>query len=184
MSQNYKSAKNLKGLQIGETVKDFTATNLHDEIFDLSEALKEGPLVVIFYRGQWCPICNKHLKTLEDSLQLIYDKGAKVVAISPEKSEFLKKTAEKTNATFNLLYDEDYIISDIFGVTFRPDSISRLMYNTILGANLKGAHSDDSQQLPIPATFIINQDSKIVWRHFDPDYKKRSKVEDILKNIP
>ncbi|MCA1761082.1 MAG: hypothetical protein LC658_15045, partial [Bacteroidales bacterium] len=53
-------------------------------------------------------------------------------------------------------------------------------YNTMLGANLKEAHSDDSQRLPIPATYVINTDGKIVWRHFDPDYKKRSTVEDIV----
>lgn len=180
----YKSVKEAKGLQVGETVKDFSAVDIHDSIFMLSDALKNGPVVVIFYRGQWCPYCNKHLKNLQDSLQLIYDKGASVVAISPEKSEFLKMTAEKTGAEFSLLYDEGYKISDLFDVTFRPDSMTRGIYNTFLGADLKNAQSDDSQQLPIPATFIIGQDYKIVWRQFDPDYKKRSTVADIVKNIP
>jgi peroxiredoxin len=58
------------------------------------------------------------------------------------------------------------------------------MYNTALGANLKSAHSDDSQQLPIPATYIVNTDRTIVWRHFDPDYKKRASVEDIVAHLP
>jgi len=182
--ETYKSVKEAKGLQIGDLVKDFSAIDLHDNKFLLSEALKNGPVVVIFYRGQWCPICNKHLKNLQDSLNLIYDKGATVVAISPEKSEFLKRTAEKTHASFALLYDDAYRISNQFDVTFRPDSMSRLMYNGMLGANLKEAQTDDSQQLPIPATFIIDKNSKIVWRHFDPDYKKRASVEDIVRNIP
>jgi peroxiredoxin len=124
------------------------------------------------------------LKSLQESLNVIYDKGATVIAVSPEKSEFLKRTAEKTNASFALLYDEAYRISNQFDVTFRPDSMSRIMYNGMLGANLKEAQTDDSEQLPIPATFIIGKDSKIVWRHFDPDYKKRASVEDILRNIP
>jgi peroxiredoxin len=80
--------------------------------------------------------------------------------------------------------DEDYKISDQFGLTFRPDSMTRVIYNTVLGGDLKEAHSDDSQRLPIPATYIIAKDGKIVWRHFDPDYKKRAKVEDIVNNIP
>jgi peroxiredoxin len=58
--------------------------------------------------------------------------------------------------------------------------MQRIMYNTMLGAKLKRAHSDDSQRLPIPATFVISKDGKIVWRQFDPDYKKRSSVEEIL----
>ncbi|NHB70329.1 peroxiredoxin-like family protein [Perlabentimonas gracilis] len=181
---NLKTLKEAKGLQVGDFVKNFTAKDLHNNTFVLSDALKKGPVVVIFYRGQWCPICNKHLSHLQDSLQLIYDKGATVVAISPENSEFLKRTAEKTHASFSLLYDEEYKISDLFDVTFKPDSITVTIYNTMLGANLKNAHSDNSQRLPIPATFIIGQDSKIAWRHFDPNYKKRSTVADIVKNIP
>lgn len=181
---NYKSVKEAKGLQIGDIVKDFSAVDLHDSTFNLFEALKKGPVVVIFYRGQWCPICNKHLSTIQDSLQLIYDKGASVIAISPEKSKFLKRTAEKTHASFSLLYDEGYKIANLFDVTFKPDNLTTVMYNTVLRANLKEANTDDSQRLPIPATFIIGTDSKIVWRHFDPDYKKRSTVKDIVDNLP
>lgn len=185
MAQNeYNSVKDAKGLAVGDQVTDFTALDLHDNTFNLKKALKKGPVVVIFYRGQWCPFCNNHLKNLQDSLQLIYAKGASVVAISPEKSAFLKQTAEKTGAEFSLLYDEGYKISDLFDVTFRPDSMTRIIYNTMLGADLKNAHSDDSEQLPIPATFIIAQDGKIVWRQFDPNYKIRSNVSDIVKNIP
>lgn len=181
---NYKKVGDAKGLQIGESVADFSALDLHDSTFTLSKALKKGPVVIIFYRGQWCPICNKHLSTLQDSLQLIYAKGATVVAISPEKSEFLKRTAEKTHASFSLLYDEGYKIANLFDVTFKPDLLTTVMYNTVLKANLKEANTDDSQRLPIPATFILNTDSKIAWRHFDPDYKKRSTVQDIVDNLP
>jgi peroxiredoxin len=115
---------------------------------------------------------------------MIYDKGASVIAISPEQSEFLKRTAEKTQASFSLLYDEGYKISDMFDVTFKPDSMTTIMYNTMLGANLKKANTDESQRLPIPATYIIGTDGKIVWRHFDPDYKKRASVNEIIINIP
>jgi len=181
---DYKTVKEAKGLQVGETVKDFSAVDLHDSTFTLSEALKKGPVVVIFYRGQWCPVCNKHLSHLQDSLQLIYEKGATVIAVSPEQSEFLKRTAEKTHASFSLLYDEGYKISDLFDVTFKPDTMTTIMYNTLLGANLKKANTDDSQRLPIPATFIIGTDGKIVWRHFDPNYKNRSTTKQIIENIP
>ena len=181
---NYKTVKEAKGLQVGETIKDFSAVDLHDSTFTLSEALKKGPVVVIFYRGQWCPVCNKHLSHLQDSLQMIYEKGATVIAISPEQSEFLKRTAEKTHASFSLLYDEGYKISDLFDVTFKPDTMTTIMYNTLLGANLKKANTDDSQRLPIPATFIIGTDGKIVWRHFDPNYKNRSTTKQIIENIP
>lgn len=184
MSQDtYRKAKEAKGLPVGSVVPDFAAHDMEGNPFVLTEQLKKGPLVLIFYRGHWCPVCNKHLKKLQDSLQLIYDRGATVVAVSPEKTALLRKTAGKTGAEFILLHDQAYAISDAFDVTFRPDSMSRIMYNAVLGANLKNAHDDDSQRLPVPATFIIAQDGKILWRHFDPDYKKRSTVQDIIKHL-
>ncbi|MEX0813590.1 MAG: peroxiredoxin-like family protein [Chitinophagales bacterium] len=182
--QNFKKVKEAKGLKVGEKAPDFSAINQNDSVYQLSKALQKGPVVLIFYRGQWCPICNNHLSKIQKQLPQIYEKGATVVAISPEKSEFLKKTMSKTGAEFTLLYDEGYKISDAFDVTFRPDTISRAIYNTLLRANLKEVHSDDSQRLPIPATYIIGTDGKVVWRHFDPDYKKRAKVKDILNNLP
>lgn len=172
------------GLKVGDEVPNFSAVDLHGETFQLDKALEKGPVVVIFYRGQWCPFCNKHLKKLEQELEGIQKKGAQLVAVSPEKSEFLKRTADKTKANFRLLHDDGYFISDLFDVTIKPGKLERVMVNTMLGAKLKKANTDDTERLPIPATFVIDKAGKIVWRHFDPDYKKRSKPEEIMKNIP
>ena len=183
MAQPYRSASQAQGLSTGVKAPDFQAIDSKGNIFKLEEALKEGPVVIVFYRGHWCPVCNRHLNQLQDSLEVIQQAGARVVAISPEKPYNLEKTAEKTDSRFSLLYDEGYRISDAFDITFRPGSLDRIMYNTFLRANLKNAHSDDSQQLPIPATFVIGQDGKIVWRHFDPDYKKRASVQEIMEAL-
>ncbi len=183
-SQSYKDANEVKGLAVGIKAPLFTAIDAEKSTFVLAEALKKGPVVVIFYRGHWCPVCNKHLGQIQDSLSLITEKGATVVAISPEKPEYLAKMEEKTGAKFSLLYDEDYKISDAYDVTFLPDTKQIVLYNTMLNAKLKKTHSDDSQRLPIPATYIINSEGKIVWRQFDPNYKNRSTVKDILSNLP
>jgi peroxiredoxin len=174
----------VEGRKVGDRIEDFKATDLHDEEFKFYQALKSGPIVLIFYRGQWCPFCNKHLKKLEQELEGIQKKGAQLVAVSPEKSEFLKRTADKTKASFRLLHDDGYFISDLFDVTIKPGKLERVMVNTMLGAKLKKANTDDSERLPIPGTFIIDQNGTIVWRHFNPDYKKRSKPQEIIKNIP
>jgi peroxiredoxin len=180
MAQDSRSAKEAKGLEVGIKAPMFKASDANGKSFSLQDALAQGPVVLIFYRGHWCPVCNKHLGVLQDSLQKIQDKGAQVVAVSPEKTELLAKTTEKTGADFTILYDEGYRISDAFNVTFTPGGMDRTMYNTFLGANLKKAHSDDSQRLPVPATFVIGKDGIIAWRHFDPDYKNRSTVNEIL----
>lgn len=178
-----KKISEVNGLKSGELAPDFTAFNIYDESFSLSNALSDGEVVLIFIRGQWCPFCNKHLKMIQDNLALIYDKGASVVVVSPEKSEFIKKTIEKTGAEFNILYDEGYKIAEAYDVIFKPSAIHRAMYNMVLGAKLKESHSDDSEQLPVPATYIISKEGKIKWRQFNPDYKKRSQIQDIIKNL-
>lgn len=182
--EKFKTVKEAKGLNVGKKLNTFVGEDIFGNKISLSELLKDKPVVVIFIRGQWCPICNKHLKTLQKNLPKIYDKGANVVVVSPEKSEFIKRTIEKTGAEFTIIYDEGYKISNQFDVTFVPDGMSKFMYNTILGAKLKQSHSDDTERLPIPATFIIDKNQVIVWRHFDPDYKKRSTMAEIIANIP
>lgn len=177
---NFKSVDQVKGLQKGQKAPHFSSKDQEDQIFELEKALTKGPVVLIFYRGQWCPICNRHLAAIEEDLDKIYEKGATVVAISPEISEYLKQTMNKTGASFRLLHDEDYRIAEAYDVAFLPSLGSRTTYNTALGANLKEAHSDESERLPIPATYIIDQKGIIQWRHFDPDYKNRATVEDIV----
>ena len=183
-SQTTRSADEAKGLATGQKAPLFSAIDAENELFNLSQALESGPVVLIFYRGHWCPVCNKHLSSIQDSLNQILDKGATVVAVSPEKPEYLEKMSKKTKAEFRLLYDEDYKISDAYDVTFTPDNRQLVLYNTVLNAKLKETHSDDSQRLPIPATYIISREGKIAWRQFDPDYKNRSAVKDILANLP
>lgn len=183
-AQETRSAAAAKGLEVGVMAPDFTAADASGEDFHLAGALKNGPVVLIFYRGHWCPVCNKHLGIIQDSLKMITDKGATVIAVSPQKPEYLDRMAKKTGATFRILYDEGYAIADAYDVTFTPDKKELLIYNTALNAQLKKSQSDESQRLPIPATYIIGRDGVIAWRQFDPDYKNRSTVQEILKHLP
>lgn len=180
---NLKTVNDAKGLEVGHVVENFTAIDVNNNYFSLEKTLENGPVVLIFIRGQWCPVCNRHMNTIQDSLKYIQEKGAKVVVISPEKPEYIEKTIEKSKAEFTVLYDEGQKISDYFDVTFNPDTKTKLMYNTMLGAKLKESHTDDSERLPIPATFIIGLDKKIIWRQFDPDYKNRSTVKEIIEAL-
>ena len=180
-SQPNRSVKEAHGLQVGTSAPLFKALDADSNTFNLETSLQQKPVVLIFYRGFWCPVCNKHLGSIQDSLSMIEASGAKVIAISPEKPDYLNKMAEKTGAEFTLLYDEGYKIANAYDVTFKPTSTQLFTYNVVLGAKLKKTHSDESQQLPIPATFIISRDGIIRWRQFNPDYKKRASVKDILK---
>ena len=95
-AQNYRSANEAKGLNPGVQAPLFKAIDGSGTEFSLENALRKSPVVIIFYRGFWCPVCNKHLAQIQDSLQLISDKGAIVIAVSPEKPEYLDKMTEKS----------------------------------------------------------------------------------------
>jgi len=183
-AQDYPNVEEVYGAAVGDTVQLFNAQTVDSSRFDLKVALKEGPVVIMFYRGQWCPICNRQLKRVQDSLQLVLDKGVTVVAISPEKPEYAKKIVNETGAEFTVLYDSAYTIGEAFDVVFLPKKITRIKYNTALGAELENVNVDGSERLPVPATFIINQEGVIVWRQFDRDYKNRASVLQILNNLP
>lgn len=182
-SQVIRSVDEAKGLEVGIKAPLFKAIDANRKEFSLENALKDGPVVIIFYRGVWCPVCNRHLSAIQEGLKLIEEKGARVIAISPQKPEYLEKMVKKTEAEFTVLYDEGYKIADAYDVTFTPTSNQIRQYNVGLRAKLKESQSDDSQRLPIPATYIINQKGEISWRQFDPNYKNRSTVEEILKAL-
>lgn len=183
-AQTHKSNKDVKGLAVGTKAPLFKAKDASGNTFSLAKAIAQKPVVLIFYRGQWCPVCNRHLSNLQDSLQLIYDKGATVIAVSPQKPDYIKKTVEKTGATFTLLYDKHYKIANAYHVTFLPNAIQRLFHKTLVKAQLSKANTDGSQQLPIPATYIIDENGMITWRQFNPNFKKRASVKAIVAHLP
>lgn len=182
-AQVAQDAEKVKGLSVGDTIPFFHALTQDSTQFTIKDTLENKPVVLIFYRGQWCPICNRHLSNIQDSLNLIKAKGAQVIAVSPEKPEYGKKMQDKTGADFVLLYDENYEIGLGFKVIFSLDSGTALKYNKLLGANLKEAHTLPDELLPVPATFVISKEGVILWRQLNPNYRIRSNVKDIIENL-
>jgi peroxiredoxin len=178
-----KTVNECRGIAVGDLAPDFEAKDQNGNIVMLSELLKQGPVVLVFYRGQWCPVCIPHLRKLQDGLSKVSEKGASIIAVTPEKQELIQKTFVKTKVAFPILFDKDYKIMKQYDVAFVPSRFLRWMYNWLLRANLKKVHSDESETLPIPATFIIGKDGKVKYRHFDPDYSKRLGVDEILQTL-
>jgi len=105
-----------EGLFINSKAPDFKAKDQNGETIRLKDLTKKGKVVLVFYRGYWCPYCSKQLQQLSDSLQLILDKGATLLAISPQKPESITKTIDKTKATYSVLYDEELKIMKAYEV--------------------------------------------------------------------
>ena len=172
-----------EGLFINSKAPDFKASDQYGNEIRLKDVLKDSLVVLIFYRGQWCPYCNRQLKRLEDSLQLIKAKRARLIAITPEKPEFISKTIEKTKASFPLLFDKEMKIMKAYSVAFEVDerSVSRYKNADIDLATTNG--QKDKIYLPVPAVYIIGKEGTILYRYFDTDYKKRVSVQEILDNL-
>jgi peroxiredoxin len=168
---------------VNDKAPDFKAKDQSGKPVNLEEQLKKGPVVLVFYRGQWCPYCNKQLKKLEDSLSFITSKGATLIAITPEKPENISKTIKKTNASYPIVFDDGLVIMKKYDVAFEVDkkTVERYKGYGIDFTEVNGANNNE--HLPIPALFVIDKQGTIVFRHFDPDYTKRASVADILAHL-
>lgn len=170
------------GLNINDNAPDFNAMDQKNENIHLAKLLKKGNVVLVFYRGQWCPYCNKELKQLEDSIGLIQAKGATVLAITPELPENISKTIEKTKASYPILYDKKLSIMNAYKVAFKVDDKTVEKYKGY-GIDFLKVNGDNGANLPVPAVYIVNKNGKIIYRFFDVDYKKRSSIKDILDHL-
>ena len=171
-----------KGLRVNDAAPAFAAKDQKGNTISLKEQLKKGPVVLLFYRGQWCPYCNKQLKRMEDSLSLITAKGATVIAVTPEKPENIVKTIQKTNASYSILYDEGLKILKSYDVAYALDEKGIARYKSY-GIDFAQANGSNGANLPVPALYIIGKDGKISYRYFDADYTKRPSVAEILSNL-
>ena len=172
-----------KGLNINDTAPAFTARDQDGKAVILKDQLKKGPVVLVFYRGQWCPYCNKQLKKLEDSLSLITGKGASLIAVTPEKPENISLTIEKTKASYPILFDDGLRIMKSYDVAFAVDDKTIERYKNY-GIDFTKVNGDENgANLPVPALYVINKEGKIVFRHFDKDYTKRPSVAEILTHL-
>ncbi|HTD93455.1 MAG TPA: peroxiredoxin-like family protein [Chitinophagaceae bacterium] len=171
-----------EGLFLNSRAPDFKAKDQNGKEVRLKDLLKKGKVVLVFYRGEWCPYCNKQLQKLEDSLQLIKDKGATLIAVSPELPENVAKTVEKTKAEYSVIYDEGLKIMKAYDVEYEvPENVLTRYRNS--GIKIDELNGKNGNFLPIPATYIIDKEANITYRFFNQDYKKRPSVKEILDHL-
>jgi peroxiredoxin len=176
------------GLMVGEKAPYFTARDQNGKIVTLQNALKKGKVVVIFYRGFWCPNCSRAVKSLQDSLQLLTDKNVSVMAISPEGAEGVAKTVENSKATFSVLSDEGLKISNAFKVAFKITAEMDTVHKKY-GIDVAGNNGKNGNYLPHPSAFIIDKDGKITYRYFNADpysntnSNNRVTVKELLEHL-
>ena len=168
------------GLKTDTQAPAFTATDNSGNKLDLKALLaKHKAVVLFFYRGQWCPYCNKQISHLQDSLELLTTKGAYVIGVTPETGENINKTIDKTHASFSIVQDKGYAIMKAYQVNYVVDAD---MYAKLkgYGVDLEKNNGNTDHVLPVPATYVIDKSGKIIYAHVDKDYTKRPPVSAIL----
>jgi peroxiredoxin len=172
------------GLKVGHEAPDFSLKDQDGNTFRLASEIEDAPVVMFFYRGYWCPVCNKYLNRYADSLSMVTERGVKVIAITPESYENVEKTRSKTGVDIRVLSDKNQQVMKKYKVAFHVSDAYQQKIQKVLSADIARTNNQKDAQLPVPATYIINTDRQIVARQFDVNYKNRASVRWVLENLP
>lgn len=164
---------------VGDTAPEFRLPNVQGGHTNLSELLEKGPVVLSFYRGGWCPFCNLEFKALHDKLPEIQALGATLVGISPETLAVSRQTVQDHQLEFEVLSDEGNLVARDYGLVMVVDEAIRPHYQQ-WGIDIPAANGDATFELPVPATYVIDQDGVIRAAHVDKDYTRRMEPADIV----
>lgn len=179
--QEQKLSKN--ALKVGDKAITFKLKNANYKEICLEEQLKENDFIVLnFYRGQWCPYCNLELQALQSINAQLKALNGKIIAISPQTPDNSLTTKEKNELEFEVLSDEFNKVAKEYGLVFSLDEELRPIYKSF-GIDIITANNEDSFELPMPATFVINKNKEIIYSFVDEDYTKRSEPQTILDII-
>jgi peroxiredoxin len=165
-------------LKEGKTAPDFELPNAFGEMINLSSLLKNGPVVLTWYRGGWCPYCNIQLNAYNEYLDAFKAENGQLVAISPEIPDSSFSTRETHNILFEVLSDANNEVARKYGIVYTlPETIVSAFDGMV---DLTAYNNNNSNELPLAVTYVIGTDQKIHYSFIEADYKKRAEPSEIL----
>lgn len=176
-----KTAKVVEGArQVGDNAPDFTLKNASGKAIILSEQLKQGPVVLTWYRGGWCPYCNLALAAMQKELPAIKKAGASLIALTPELPDKTLTTKEKNSLTFEVLTDLNHQVAKEYGLLFKLTPEVAEIYKRLMDLEAYNGAAAGADTLPLAATYIIGQNGKILWAFLHHDYHMRAEPKDVV----
>lgn len=167
-------------LKAGDSCPEFALANAEGRILTSSELLANGPMVLSFYRGKWCPYCMTEIEALHDVEGEIAVAGASLVAVTAEDCGGALKVKHQKNLKFEILCDFENGLGLAFGLVFRVPEFIREEYQKI-DINFPVIYGNGSWFLPMPATYVIGADGTIRHAYVNPDFRERMEPRDILR---
>jgi len=171
-----------RALNEGDEIPQINLPNAVGKTIDVNSMLKEGPVVIIFYRGAWCPYCNLELKALQQALPEIKTLDARLIAISPNTPDDSISSIEKHGLEFEVLTDAGNKIAKEFRLVFNLAEELRHIYQQF-NFDIPKYNGNDSWELPIPATYIVNTDGRIFHSFVNADYTQRMEPTEIISKL-
>lgn len=175
------SAVETEPIPVGRAAPTATLRRVDGSSFDLADDLAGKQTVLVFYRGGWCPFCNRHLASLADAQPELAALGYRILAVSPDRPAKLAESAGKARLTYQLASDSDLAAAKAYGLAFQLPDETVTLYKDKYRIDLEGASGRTHHALPVPAVFLINPAGRIVFEYTNPDYKTRLSSEELLK---
>jgi peroxiredoxin len=166
-------------LDVGQRIPCLLLETDDGQSLDLRAEARKQPLVLIFYRGGWCPYCNLQLGQLQAVDSKLSELGYRIIAISPDLPEKLAESRSKHDLSYTLVSDSSMAASRSFGIAFTVDDETLAAY-AAHGIDLEEASGETHHMLPIPSVFIVGTDEIIHFVYSNPDYKVRIDPEELL----
>jgi len=173
------SAEEAVPLKVGEKLPAVKVMTEAGETVKITKALEDQASVIVFYRGHWCPYCMKHLTALQEIAGELGEMGVKLVAVTPDKPEYITEAKEKAKLSFDIYSDGELALAKAMGVAFQLDSKTAERYKK----HLVESTGHDTGQLPVPAVFLTDKAGGITYVFSKPDYKVRLSNEELLAEV-
>lgn len=166
-----------RALKVSDTAPDFTLKNAVGDDINLSAVLKSGPVILTWYRGRWCPFCNLQLNYLSRYLPDFQKNGASLIALSPELPDKSLSTWDKNELPFEVLTDVDNNVARKYGGVHALNDKVKGIYAQM---SVYGYYRGEINELPVPATYIIDSQLVVRYAFVESDYHKRAEPAELL----
>lgn len=171
------------GLREGDAAPNFALANPLGEPVSLYDELAKGPVVLTFYRGSWCPFCSIQLRAYQHILPDLQRLGSQLIAISPQSQDNALTQIEKEQLTFQVLSDPNGDVASRYKLLFELPGYLQDTYLHMLGRDLATFNQSARWVLPVPATFLIDQERVVRRSYVNPDFMQRMEAQDILDQL-
>ena len=171
-----------KSVHVGEVAPDFALPNQHGRVVALTDRLANGPVVLLFARGGWCPFCTLTLRAYQAALPAIHAAGGDLLAIMPQPADGCCTVAERDLLAFPVLSDTGNAVAERYGIAYELAPVLQKVYHR-LGHDLPRLNRTGDWRVPLPATFIVGPDGRIASAHVEPVAHRRLEPGDVVRKL-